>query len=67
MKDLSRLGRNYVEVGNLLEQVFPFLGVRVISVNDGYDSALLAGETGGIDGRSRIWCTAFTAGICPIR
>jgi len=49
VKDLSRLGRNYVEVGNLLEQVFPFLGVRVISVNDGYDSALLDGETGGID------------------
>ena len=36
-------------MGNLLEQVFPFLGVRVISVNDGYDSALLDGETGGID------------------
>ncbi|MBO5056423.1 MAG: recombinase family protein [Lachnospiraceae bacterium] len=29
VKDLSRLGRNYVEVGNLLEQVFPFLGIRV--------------------------------------
>lgn len=38
VKDLSRLGRNYVEVGNLLEQVFPFLGIRVISVNDRYDS-----------------------------
>lgn len=49
VKDLSRLGRNYVEVGNLLEQVFPFLGVRVVSVNDGYDSALLDGQTGGID------------------
>lgn len=49
VKDLSRLGRNYVEVGNLLEQVFPFLGVRVVSVNDGYDSAMLDGQTGGID------------------
>lgn len=47
VKDLSRLGRNYVEVGNLLEQVFPFLGVRVVSVNDGYDSAMLD----GLDGR----------------
>ncbi len=49
VKDLSRLGRNYVEVGNLLEQVFPFLDIRVISVNDGYDSASLDGQTGGID------------------
>ena len=29
-----------------LEQVFPFLGVRVVSVNDGYDSAMLDGQTG---------------------
>lgn len=49
VKDLSRLGRNYVEVGNLLEQLFPFLGVRVISVNDGYDSDSFIGQTGGID------------------
>lgn len=49
LKDLSRLGRNYVEVGNLLEQVFPFLGVRVISVNDGYDSNNFDGITGGMD------------------
>ena len=49
VKDLSRLGRNYVEVGNLLEQVFPFLGVRVISVNDGYDSNNYNGVTGGMD------------------
>jgi DNA invertase Pin-like site-specific DNA recombinase len=49
VKDFSRLGRDYVEVGNLLEQLFPFLGVRVISINDGYDSNTFVGQTGGID------------------
>jgi DNA invertase Pin-like site-specific DNA recombinase len=39
VKDLSRLGRNYVEVGSYIERVFPFLGVRFISVNEQYDSA----------------------------
>ena len=38
VKDLSRFGRNYIETGNYLERVFPFLGVRFISINDGYDS-----------------------------
>jgi len=41
VKDLSRLGRNYTEAGNLLEKAFPQWGVRFISVNDGYDSATL--------------------------
>lgn len=38
VKDFSRLGRNFAETGNYLERVFPFLGVRFISVNDSYDS-----------------------------
>ena len=38
VKDLSRLGRNYIETGTYLEKVFPFMGVRFISVNDHYDS-----------------------------
>lgn len=39
VKDLSRFGRNYIEAGNYLENVFPALGVRFISIGDGYDSA----------------------------
>lgn len=38
VKDLSRLGRNYVEAGSYIERVFPFFNVRFISVNDHYDS-----------------------------
>lgn len=49
VKDFSRFGRNYLELGDYLEQVFPFLGVRFISVNDGYDSAKNHGITAGID------------------
>ena len=49
VKDLSRWGRNYLEVGDYLEQVFPALGVRFISLNDNYDSAALNGSTGRID------------------
>jgi len=38
VKDFSRLGRNYIEVGNYLEKIFPFLGTRVIAINDDFDS-----------------------------
>ena len=38
VKDLSRLGRNYIETGKLLERLFPFMGVRFIAINDSYDS-----------------------------
>ncbi len=38
IKDLSRLGRNYIETGRYLERIFPSIGLRVIAVNDNYDS-----------------------------
>lgn len=38
VKDFSRIGRNYLEVGNYLEKIFPFLDVRVVSINDNFDS-----------------------------
>ena len=38
VKDLSRIGRNYIEVGNYIEQVFPLFNIRFISVNDNIDS-----------------------------
>jgi len=49
VKDLSRFGRNYLEVGDYLEQIFPVWGIRFISINDMYDSAKHNGATGGID------------------
>jgi len=38
VKDLSRLGRNYIEVGELMEDIFPKYNVRLIAINDNYDS-----------------------------
>lgn len=39
VKDLSRLGRDYVETGNLVERVFPMMGVRFVAITDNYDSS----------------------------
>ena len=49
VKDSSRWGRNYIEVNEYLEQIFPFLGVRFISINDDYDSNDHIGSTTPID------------------
>ena len=48
-KDLSRLGRNYIDLGDYLDQIFPRIGVRVIAVNSGYDSNDHKGDVSGID------------------
>ena len=38
VKDLSRFGRNYIESGRYIEKIFPYLGVRFISITDNIDS-----------------------------
>ena len=38
IKDLSRLGRNYIEAGNFIEQIFPLFKIRFISISEDIDS-----------------------------
>ncbi len=49
VKDFSRFARDYIELGTYLEQIFPFMGVRFIAVNDGYDSADYKGSVADLD------------------
>lgn len=49
VKDMSRFSRDYIELGTYMNQIFPFMGVRFISVNDHYDSRGHAGSTTPID------------------
>ncbi len=49
VKDFSRFSRNYIELGSYVEQIFPFVGIRFISVNDHYDSEQTQGGIGNID------------------
>jgi len=48
VKDLSRLGRNYIEMGKMLERVFPTLGVRFIAITDNYDNINSSDDSDGI-------------------
>lgn len=45
VKDLSRFGRNYIEVGRYIEKKFPAMGIRFIAINDQYDNAKESGDT----------------------
>ena len=45
VKDLSRFGRNATETGRYLENLFPVWGVRLIAINDFYDTELKNGAT----------------------
>lgn len=53
IKDLSRLGRNYLEVGYYLEYVFPAYDVRVIAINDQFDSNALNDGSAGMEAAIR--------------
>ncbi len=44
VKDLSRFGRNFIETGNYIEKIFPFMNVRFIAITDGYDSEHIEGD-----------------------
>ena len=65
VKDLSRFGRNYKETGNYLERIFPFLGVRFIAVNDGFDTLTAQRGADGYLVPLKISSTRFTARIFP--
>lgn len=47
VKDLSRLGRDYIQSGKLIQRVFPAMQVRFIAIADGYDSAFASVQESG--------------------
>ena len=49
VKDMSRFSRDYIEMGTYLNQIFPFMGIRFIALNDHYDSREHQGSTIEID------------------
>lgn len=49
VKDFSRFGRNHIGVSDYVDQIFPFLGIRFISISDEYDSEQCFGMTDSFD------------------
>lgn len=49
VKDMSRFSRDYIEMGTYLSQIFPFMRVNFIAINDGYDSREYDGATITLD------------------
>lgn len=49
VKDMSRFARDYIEMGTYLNQIFPFMKVRFIAINDHYDSKKYQGSTIELD------------------
>lgn len=60
-KDLSRLGRNYLQVGLYTEMVFPKKGVRYIAINDGVDSAQGDSELSALKNLFNEWMVRDTS------
>lgn len=61
VKDLSRFARNYILLGEYMEQIFPLLGVRFIAINDGYDSKT---TTSAADSMSVVLKSVLNAYYC---
>ena len=49
VKDMSRFSRDYLVLGQYTEQIFPFMGIRFIAINDNYDSDISDGGIAEID------------------
>lgn len=49
VKDLSRFSRDYITLGDYMEQIFPFMGIRFISIAERYDSLGYIGKTADME------------------
>jgi len=64
VKDLSRFSRNYIETCEFLEKIFPFMGVRFVSINDGYDSNSPSSTTKSISPHRSPFVGKIICGCC---
>ena len=60
-EDLSRLGRNYIEVGRLMEEFFPEHDIRLVAVSDNIDTAEGENELAPIRNLFNEWYTRDTS------